>query len=578
MIKLMKYLSFLQWICILVIIVFTACQVYLDLLLPDYMAEIISIISASGTTSEIWNVGFIMLGIALLSSLCTIVASWLASYISAGLCRTIRQKMFDSVQSFSMAEMNKFSTASLITRSTNDITQIQQVYGMGLRLLFVAPIMAGIAISKIVGKSSELSWVTAGFVVLMLLGIITMFLIVTPKFTKMQKKVDKLNSVTREELTGVRVIRAFNNEKLQTKKFEDANNDYSKINLFVGRAMAMLNPFMNIIMSGLSLAIVWFGCYLVGQSMLGVEQMMAFTQYATMVLVSFLTLTMFFAFLPRSIVSAKRIREVLACKTTILDGEGANFDDTKKGEIEFDNVSFSYDDAKFDVLKNISFKAKKGETVAIIGSTGSGKSTLINLIPRFYDVTKGAVKVNGVDVRKQTLHELRDSIGYVPQRGALFSGSIESNVNYGIDNVLSSEEMQKVLEISQSAEFVNKYKDKEKHHIAQDATNISGGQKQRLSIARALAKNSDILIFDDSFSALDFKTDRVLRNELKEKVKDVTKIIVAQRIGTVMDADQIIVLENGEMVGKGTHKELMKSCEVYRKLAYSQLSKKELSV
>lgn len=571
----MKYFKQTEWLQFFAIICLVVCIVAVDMQLPDYMADIMTQVGMRSSAVEILKTGGIMLGLAFASVLFSILAGFFSARISAGLCRTVREKLFDKVGSFSMQEINKFSTASLITRSTNDITQLQNTYAIGIRMVFTAPIMAIWAILKIVDKSADLSFVTCAFLITMLVVIFAIFLFVLPKFSKMQKGVDRLNLVTRENLTGLRVIRAYNAEATQTEKFEDANQNLSKINLFLNRTMALLSPFMNVIMSGLSLALVWIGASLIEQDLLNVPTLMAFTQYSSLVLISFVMLSMLFLILPRGQVSAKRVREILSSKSTIQDGS-ETLNPNSAGTIVFKNVHFAYPNAKQKVLQNINFEVNKGETLAIIGSTGSGKSTIINLLMRFYDTTSGCILVNGQNIKQLKLSELYSKIGYIPQKSSLFSGTVEENVSYGM-LAPDAKTVKKALKISRSESFVNKLDSKTKYRVSQAGTNLSGGQRQRLSIARALAKEPEMLLFDDSFSALDFTTDKKLREALQKHCADTTKIIVAQRIGTIMEADKILVLDDGKTVGLGSHKTLMKDCEVYRELAFSQLSKEDLS-
>ena len=575
MIKLMKYLKPIEWLQFFVVIGLVVCVVAIDMQLPDYMADIMAKIQVGSTTLEILKIGAIMLGLSFASILFSGAAGFFSARISAGLCRTVRAKLFDKVGQFSMQEINRFSTASLITRSTNDITQLQNTYAIGIRMIFTAPIMAIWAIVKIIDKSGDLSLVTAVALVIMLLGLISILMFALPKFTKLQKAVDRVNLVTRENLTGLRVVRAYNAENIQSEKFEDSNIKLSKLNLFLNRVMALLSPFMTIIMSGLSLALVWFGAYLIGDGLLDVPSLMAFTQYSSLVLMSFIMLSMMFIMLPRAEVSAKRVREVLNSQSSIVDGTQSFPQDTK-GTIQFKNVDFAYPEAKDKVLQDINFEVNSGETLAIIGSTGSGKSTIINLLMRFYDITSGEIFIDGKNIKEVPLKDLYNKIGYVPQKSTLFSGTVEDNVGYGMSDK-DKKTIKKAIQISQAEEFVEKQKGKLKYHISQGGANLSGGQKQRLSIARALSRKPEFLFFDDSFSALDFTTDKKLREALKEDSNQSTKIIVAQRIGTVMDADKIMVLNEGKMLGFGTHKQLMKNCPVYRELAYSQLSKEDLS-
>lgn len=575
MVRLLKNLRFKDWILVVLIVGFVVAQVMFDLALPDYMAEIVDLIKDQKTTSDIWSVGFIMLGISLGSVICTIIVSFMAAIVAASLAKRVRRKIFAKINEFSLEEINGFSTSSLITRSTNDITQIQLVVVMILRLAISAPIMAVGAIIKIVNKNMTLTWVTGIAIVLMFILILFMFVCVAPRFTRLQKQTDRINLVTRENLTGLRVVRAYNAEGVESEKFAKVNEELTKTNRFVNRATSIMMPGMQLIMSGLSLAIIWIGAYLINGNTLDLANMAAFTQYAMQVLISFMMLSMLFVLMPRAIVSAKRINEVLNTQINISDGKGEIPADIK-GEVEFRNVSFKYPGAEDYVLQDINFKAHHGDTVAFIGSTGSGKSTLINLIPRFYDVTEGEVLVDGMNVKDYKLKELYAKMGYVPQKGVLFSGSIDENIRYGNENA-TEEEVDEALRVAQATDFVDGFDKKKRHHISQGGKNVSGGQKQRLSIARAIAKNPELYIFDDSFSALDYKTDKKLRAELKNKISGATNLIVAQRIGTIMDADKIIVLDQGRIVGEGTHKELLETCDTYREIAYSQLSEEELS-
>jgi ATP-binding cassette subfamily B protein len=565
-------------------LVFIVLQVWLDLTMPEYMAEITRLVRIPGSEmSEILLAGGKMLLCALGSLAASVVTAVCAAKIAAGFGGTLRRKLFSKVGSFSMEEIGHFSTASLITRSTNDITQVQNLIVMGLQMLIKAPIMAVWAIGKISGKAREWTMSTAAAVIILLLVVLISMILVMPKFKKMQKLTDDLNRVTRENLTGLRVVRAYNAEQYQENKFEDANEALTSTNLFTQRAMSFLMPSIQLIMSGLSLAIYWIGAVLINKAdMMGkidlFSEMMVFSQYAIQVVMSFMMLVMIFMILPRASVSANRIMEVLDTAPTIVDGKREE-GNVRNSEVEFRNVSFRYPDADGDVLQNISFTAKKGETVALIGATGCGKSTVINLIPRFYDATKGEVLVDGVNVREYTQKSLRAKIGYVSQKAILFTGTIHSNVAYG-DNgqaAASEEEVKDAVAIAQAAEFVEQLDGTYDGYVAQGGANLSGGQKQRISIARAVARKPEIFIFDDSFSALDYKTDRILRRTLDEKCGDATRIIVAQRIGTIRDADKIIVLEEGKIAGMGRHQELMKNCEVYQQIALSQLSKEELA-
>ena len=577
MLKLLKYLKWYDYLLSLVVVAFVVGQVWLNIRLIESMGEIVALIQAhaegAALTSEmLWDLGIKMILMAVGICLCVIVIAFLASKISTSFSRTLRSKVFSKVNSFSMEEMNKFSTASLITRSTNDIRQVEQTVFMTLRMAIMAPVMAGFSIAKIVGSSMELTWATVVSVLLLLVLIILLFIFAVPKFTSIQKKTDKINNVTRENLTGIRVVRAYNAEKEQEQKFETVNEDLTKTNLFVNRLMALLSPGMNIIMNGLSVAIYVLGAYLINGGSLEYSTMVTFVSYAMNILMSFMFISMMFVMVPRGVVSGRRINEILSTTTKIHDGEGVKTEN--EGSVEFKNVFFKYPDAEEYVLEDISFKVNKGETIAFIGSTGSGKSTLINLIPRFFDASEGEILVDGVDIKQYKLSELNDKIGYVPQKGYLFSGTIRSNLCYGDENA-SEEKLIEALKISQS-NFVKKLDGGLDHPIAQGGTNVSGGQRQRLSIARAIVKQPEIYIFDDSFSALDYKTDKTLRKALKKYTKDATKIIVAQRVGTILDADKIVVLNEGKMVGMGTHDELLKTCEVYREIAESQLGKEAI--
>lgn len=517
-----------------------------------------------------------MLGLALVATVASVSVGFLSARIGAGLGKDLRERVFTTVIQFSNLEFDQFSTASLITRSTNDIQQVQMIMVMLLRMVFYAPILAIGGVIKVLNTNTSMTWIIA-LGVCLLLGLVgTLFVLAMPKFKFMQKLVDKLNLVTREILTGLPVIRAFSKEKTEEKRFDKANRDLMRINLFVNRVMAFMMPVMTIIMNGITILILWKGAESIDLGTMQVGDIMAFISYTMQIIMSFLMLSMLSIILPRASVSASRIMEVLNKKASIQDPETpAAFDTMKKGYVEFENVSFRYPKAEDDVLSNISFTAKPGETTAIIGSTGSGKSTLINLIPRFFDVTEGSVKVDGVDVRKITQHDLRDKLGYVPQKGVLFSGTIDSNIRYGNEKA-TQEEIEGAARIAQAYDFIEEKPDRYDSPIAQGGGNVSGGQKQRLSIARAIAKNPEIYIFDDSFSALDYKTDVALRKALKTEIAESTVIIVAQRISTILHADQILVLDEGKIVGKGTHKELLNSCEVYRQIALSQLSQEEL--
>lgn len=573
MIKLLKYFRAKDWILSVVILGFIVCQVLLDLALPDYMGKIVDLIEQQGTINEILIQGLKMLGIVAGSVLSTIIVSYLAARVAAGFAKRVRRAVFTKINSFSMEEMEKFSTASLITRTTNDITQIQQVITMLLRMALSAPVMAIGAIVKIVGKSGTLSWITAVAIILLLSILILIFSLVSPKFKKMQKLTDKINGVTRENLTGIKVVRAYNAEKIQEEKFDKVNTELTKTDLFINRVFSIMTPGMQLIMDGLSLAIVWVGAYLIAGGSISLAVMTTFTQYAMKVIISFLMLSVLFIMVPRGFVSGNRIYEVLKTENKIINGTVTTSEE--EGTIEFKNVSFKYPDSDDYVLKNISFSVNKGETVAFIGSTGSGKSTLINLVPRFYDATEGEVLVDGINVKEYDLNSLYKKLGYVPQKSFLFSGTVEENIKYGDENA-TEEQVNHALKTAQ-ASFVEKLEGGLKYPISQGGKNVSGGQRQRLAIARAIVKKPEIFVFDDSFSALDYKTDKALRKALKKETAGATSLIVAQRIGTIMDANKIIVLDKGEMVGIGTHKELMENCKIYQEIAYSQLSKEELA-
>jgi ATP-binding cassette subfamily B protein len=521
--------------------------------------------------------GAIMLGISLLSAAATVLVGFLASRTAAGVSRDLRKNVFKKVESFSNTEFDKFSTASLITRTTNDITQIQMLIVMSVRMVIYAPIIGIGGVIKAMNRSNSMSWIIA-LAVVVLLGLIgAVFSIALPKFKAIQKLIDKLNLVTRESLSGMMVIRAFNTEKFEEQRFDKANKDLTNTNLFVSRVMVTLFPVMMLIMNGTTLLVVWVGAHKIAESSMQVGDMMAFMQYAMQIIFAFLMMSFMFIMIPRASVSAQRIAEVLEVKPTILEPKNPkSFGKKAKGTIEFKNVSFKYPGAEEDMLKNLSFMAMPGQTTAIIGSTGSGKTTLINLIPRFYDVTDGKILVDGIDIREVTQHELRDQIGYIPQKGSLFKGTIETNLKYADENA-AEEDLKKASEIAQAMEFINEKPEGFKTEISQGGTNVSGGQKQRLSIARALVKKPQIYIFDDSFSALDFKTDSKLRKALKDQTSGSTVLIVAQRISTIKNAEQIIVLDEGKIVGIGTHAELMKTCETYQEIALSQLSKEELA-
>lgn len=586
MLKMFRYFRKKEWLMVFGSLVFVVGQVWLDLRLPDYMSDITTFVMTEGSTlSDVLTAGAKMLFCALGSVALSCIVGFFAAQIAAGLSKKLRSEMFSKVSAFSMEEINGFSTASLITRSTNDITQVQMAIAMGLQVIIKAPILAVWAILKILGKSWQWTAVTGGAVVVLIIIIGIVVLFAMPKFKMLQVLTDDLNRVTRENLTGIRVVRAYNAENYQMNKFDKSNKKVTSTLLFATRIMAIMMPGMNLIMSGLSLAIYWVGAYLINDAV-DIQNkvdlfadMTVFTSYAVQVVMAFMMLVMIFIIMPRAMVAAKRINEVLSTKPKIINGNVKETDPSVTGTVEFRNVSFKYPDASDYVLKNISFKANKGDTVAFIGSTGSGKSTLINLVPRFYDATEGEVLVDGVDVRNYDIKSLNDKLGYVPQKAVMFSGTVKSNVGYGEnadEREYTDEEIKKAVEIAQGTEFVEKMENTYDGAIAQGGSNISGGQKQRLAIARAVCRKPEIYIFDDSFSALDYKTDRILRSELKKETSGTTSLIVAQRIGTIKDADCIIVLEKGEVAGMGTHEELLKNCEVYRQIALSQLSKEEL--
>ncbi len=583
MFKLFKNFTKKDYLLIFISFTFILVQVWLDLKLPDYMSEITKLVQTEGSKmSAILENGGYMLLCAFGSLLSAILVGYISSNVSASFSKTIRKKLFNKVENLGIAEVKNFSTSSLITRTTNDITQIQMFISMGLQLLIKAPVTAIWAVTKILNKNITWSAVTAIAVIILLVTILALMLIVMPRFKKVQKLTDKLNGVTRENLTGIRVVRAFNAEKYQEDKFSKVNDELTNTQLFNQKAFAIMQPIMYLVMYFLTLSIYFIGADLINKAMMSdklslFSDMVVFSSYSMQVIMSFLMLAMIFMMLPRASVSAKRINEVLDTELSIKDG---NFTGSTKetGTVEFKNVSFKYPDAEEYLLKDISFKANKGETVAFIGSTGSGKSSLINLIPRFYDATDGEVLVDGVDVKEYKQASLRNKISYVPQKATLFHGTVSSNVSFG-DNgkgKINAKKIEEAVRVAQAEEFVSKMDKTYDAEIAQGGTNVSGGQKQRLSIARAVARDPEIYIFDDSFSALDYKTDYILRKELKNYTKDATSLIVAQRIGTIMNADKILVLDNGKCVGMGTHKELLKTCDVYKQIALSQLSKEEL--
>ena len=560
----------------IILVSFTYAMVMANLWLPDKMSEIVNNGIIKQDMPAIWHNGLAMIVVTAAGGLCSIVIGFLAARIATGMAQKLRTELFERVESFALADFNKFSTASLITRSTNDIQQIQMTSILLLRLALMAPIMAIGGLQKAIHNAPNLSWIIALAVSVLLVVIAVLFVIAVPRFKRLQTLVDKLNLVTRENLVGLKVIRAFHNEKIEQKKFQQANTELNKMNLFVNRLMMLLDPIMTLVMNFSSVAIVWFGAHLISSGNLQIGNMMAFLEYAMQVIISFLLLSMVFIMVPRAAVSVKRVGEVLDTLPSIVDPQlPQQLPNDATGKIEFKDVTFTYPDADLPVLSSINFTAEPGQTTAFIGSTGSGKSTLINLIPRFYDVSAGQILLDGVDIRQLKLEDLYDQIGYVPQKGVLFSGTIASNIKYG--NAKASQKLvEKSAKIAQAAEFIGELKNGYKNDIAQGGSNVSGGQRQRLSIARAIAVEPNVYIFDDSFSALDFKTDAKLRSALAKETKHKTVLIVGQRINTIMNADKIIVLDEGKIVGQGTHQELMKKCQVYQEIAASQLSEDDL--
>ena len=621
MFRIMKYLSKAEIGQMLIALVSIVGQIWFDLELPDYMSDITTLVETPGSAmADIWGAGGKMLLVSLGSVCCAIITGYIAARVASSFGQRLRSLEFRKVESFGPAEMSKFSTASLITRSTNDITQIQMFITMGLQLIVKSPIMAVWAVCKIAGEGFEWTVATAIAVVILLVAVVILMALVMPKFKAMQRLTDNINLVARENLTGLRVVRAYNAEDYQESKFTKANKDLTDTQLFTNRTMAIMMPLMNTVMNGLMLAVYWIGAYLIEAAELTdkltvFSNMVVFSSYSVQVIMSFLLMSMVFVLWPRADVSAQRMMEVLNTEPIVKNGTKRAADIAKTGQtgtVEFKNVSFTYPDSREAMLQDINFKAEKGQTVAFIGSTGSGKSSLINLVPRFYDVSAGQELVDGVDVRDYDMVALRDKIGYVPQRSVLFKGTVAGNISYGDkpgendaveladtstsagrkrealqlavdaanDGKLTDEQMSRVkaaADVAQANEFVNRMDGGFDSPIAQGGSNVSGGQKQRLSIARAVYRHPEILIFDDSFSALDFKTDRAVRDALAEEAKDSTKLIVAQRIGTIMNADRIVVLDEGKVVGQGTHKELLENCEVYRQIAESQLSESELT-
>lgn len=571
-----------DWLLVAAAVVFIALSVFLELKIPDYMSDITQLLQTQGTMKEILTAGLMMLQCALGSLAVTVAVTVISGYIASDYSFNVRAKLYDAVEGFSMNEINRFSTASLITRSTNDITQVQNIISFGLLVLVRAPLMGVLAVLKIYDKSYQWTISAGVAVVIVVVVLMICYLFAHPRFQKIQTLTDNINRITRENLTGLRVIRAYNAETYQKNKFEKANDDITRNNMTAHRIMAMMMPTMMIVMNGLSLAVYWIGAYLINAAQAAdkitlFSDMVVFSSYAMQVVMAFMMLNMILIMAPRSIVAAKRINEVIDTESSIHDGKGVDYTE-KTGEIEFRNVSFRYPDASEDVLENISFTAKKGETVAIIGSTGCGKSTLINLIPRFFDATAGEVLVDGINVKDYTLEQLHNKLGVIPQRAVLFSGTVNTNVAIGSNGhgSYTEEDVKRAVRIAQAEEFVEKLEDTYDYEVAQGGTNLSGGQKQRLCIARAVCRNPEILIFDDSFSALDYKTDRLLRETLKKETAGTTNIIVAQRIGTIKDADKIIVLSDGKIAGIGKHRELLENCEIYHEIALSQLSEEEL--
>ena len=591
MFKLLKKLSKREFLMVICCVAFVVGQVWLELKMPDYMNKITRLVETEGSKmNEILKNGGMMLLCALFSMAFAMITGFFAAQVAAGLSMTLREKVFKKVMAFNNEEIGRFSTPSLITRTTNDITQIQMLIAIGLQALIKAPILMVWAITKISNKQWQWSFVTAAAVMMIIIMLLCTVVVCLPKFKKIQALTDGINRVTRENLVGIRVVRAYNAENFQENKFEEVNDELTKTHLFTGRIMSMIGPTMTIIMSGISLAIYWVGAYIINSKSFTdpseapqvlaerldiFSDMVVFSSYAIQVIMSFMMLSIMFIILPRVMVSVKRVNEVIDTNVAITDGEVKDGVPGLTGTVEFRNVSFRYPDGGDDVLHDISFTANKGETVAFIGATASGKTSVVNLIPRFYDVREGNIYVDGIDVRKYDLTSLRDKIGYVAQKAVMFSGTVTSNIAYTDKNPTEAA-IEEALSIAQAKDFVDKMEGGKEARLAQGGTNVSGGQRQRLSIARAIYKKPEIYIFDDSFSALDYKTDRILRNALREKTQDATKLIVAQRIGTIRDADKIIVLEDGKIVGMGKHKELMKTCTAYQEIAYSQLSKEEL--
>ncbi|GGE35813.1 ABC transporter ATP-binding protein [Streptococcus himalayensis] len=582
--KLFKRLNRKEWLMILASIAFVCLTVWLELEVPSYMSEITKLLQLPDTTtSDLWEPGLKMLGLSLASFASSVMVGFMASRLAAGFTTRLRKDIFHRVLDYSDAEIKRFSIPSLLTRTTNDLTQIQLLFTMGLQVATRGPIMAIWALSKIVGKSNHWLWAVLVAVLINLIMMVSLVTLAFPKQTIVQRLTDKLNSITRESLSGIRVVRAYNAEAYQNEKFAQANQELTGINLFVSRMMALMQPVMMTISSGLSLAIYWIGAYLINEAELMdklpiFSDMVVFMSYAMQVVMGFMMMSALFIILPRVLVSTKRINEVLELTSSITSPQVSQVGQENVDQIVFENVTFRYSDTSEAVIEQINFTAKAGDTVAFIGSTGSGKSTLVNLLPRFYDASEGRILLDGVDVRDYSEADLHAKVGYIPQKAVLFSGDIRSNIDFGEskESPLSDQAIWEALDLAQAKSFVEEKEDGLSSHVAQSGSNFSGGQRQRLAIARALARKPEILIFDDSFSALDYRTDRTLREELAKRTAGMTKLIVAQRISTIMDADQILVLDNGKVVGQGTHKELLAQNEVYQEIAYSQLSKEEL--
>lgn len=577
MIRLLKKFRPIDWVMTCIVVCFVVGQVYFDLLLPEYTSKIIKqMMDVSQTSKDIWSTGGKMLLICLANIGCTIMLGLFATLIATNFAKRLRLEVFEKVESFSLEEMGDFETASLITRTTNDIQQVQMGYGMSLRMIIAAPVTAVWAIIKIKNTSLTLSLSVGAAILALLLLMVFVFVIVLPRFKRIQKLTDDLNNVTRENLTGLRVVRAYDAEDYQNEKFERANEALTKNNLIANRIMGLMMPAMTMVMSGISLIVYWVGSYQINASKIEYSDLQTFSSYSMQILMSFMMVAMLLVMIPRASVAAKRILEVLDTNNKIKDpSEYKKVGDN--ASLEFKNVTFKYPNGDAPVVSNISFKVNAGETLAIIGSTGAGKTTIMNMIPRFYDTTEGEVLVNGNNVKDYTKHDLREAIGYVPQKRFLFAGTIKSNIGYGV-NSLSDEEMKDAAHLAMADEFIDTMPEKYDSHIAQGGKNVSGGQMQRLCIARAVAKKPQIYLFDDSFSALDYKTDKEVRRRLHERTKDAVTVIVAQRIGTIKDADKIVVLDDGKVVGYGNHEELLHSCEVYKEIALSQLSKEELGL